>query len=403
MDRPKLRDLELIPVKDGLWALRDPSGYADGMLLIPDPLLPVLALFDGKLSLDGIRREVFRRTGERLEPGKLREIADRLDGALFLENDRFAAHRLRAEEEYRRAPQRPMSHAGSAYAADPGELARQIGGYYTGAGGPGLPDLSAPSGDLQAVIAPHIDPARGGIGYAHSYHAVGRGSRARVFLVLGISHAPTINRYAVGRKDFLTPLGVVRTDAALAEEIAGQCGFDAFADEFAHRREHSVEFQAVFLRHLHPRREELRIVPILCSAFTGRPGGDPQVRGMTEALSRVVRRLGGEACLIAAADLSHIGPRFGDTEPLTDGFVRQGRKEDGERLALVTALDAEGFYAAIEREGDKRRVCGVPAIYALLRVLDGKGRAELLHHGMAADPEAGSAVGFASVAFYRGR
>ena len=52
------------------------------------------------------------------------------------------------------------------------------------------------------------------------------------------------------RKDFATPLGAAETDGELLDAVAARCSLDLFADEFAHRREHSIEFQVVWLQHV---------------------------------------------------------------------------------------------------------------------------------------------------------
>ena len=44
-----------------------------------------------------------------------------------------------------------------------------------------------------------------------------------------------------------------------------RAGQDCFASELAHRGEHSIEFQAVFLRYLYGGRRDFTIVPILAS------------------------------------------------------------------------------------------------------------------------------------------
>ena len=75
---------------------------------------------------------------------------------------------------------------------------------------------------------------------------------------------------------------------ALTKKVAerlGQPRADAlFKDEYHHRGEHSLEFQAVFLRHALEARSaaaaapEPRIVPVLCGL------GDAQASGPTAAV-----------------------------------------------------------------------------------------------------------------------
>ena len=69
-----------------------------------------------------------------------------------------------------------------------------------------------------------------------------------------------------------------------------------------------------------------------------------------------------------AADLAHVGPRFGDPEPLDDEDRDSLERRDRQTLKPVLAGDAPGFLAEIRRERDRRRVIGLGPIYTLLRM-----------------------------------
>ena len=100
--------------------------------------------------------------------------------------------------------------------------------------------------------------------------------------------------------------------------------------------------------------------------------------------------------LVAGADLAHVGPRFGDAEPVSaDDLERIGR-EDREMLATVEAADAGAFFESVARDDDRRRICGLSPIYALLRALGG-GRGALRRYAQWPDPQ--GVVTFASVIF----
>ena len=70
-------------------------------------------------------------------------------------------------------------------------------------------------------------------------------------------------------------------------------------------------------------------------------------------------------------------------------------------LGYVEKLDGEGFYSSISRERDQRKICGLPAIYTLLAVLDAR-EGRLLRYGQAFTSETQSVVSFlfASLGFY---
>jgi AmmeMemoRadiSam system protein B len=127
--------------------------------------------------------------------------------------------------------------------------------------------------------------------------------------------------------------------------------------------------------------------------------GEPSIRQFIEALKESVSSLGRKVCCIASADLSHMGQQFGDREGIGEYHLRILAGEDQEMLGYAEKMDGEGFYSSILRERDRRRICGLPAIYAMLQVLDAK-EGRLLKYGQAFTPETQSVVSFASMAFY---
>jgi AmmeMemoRadiSam system protein B len=405
MSRPKLRDVEVIPVKDDMFALRDPLKYSEKILIVPHSVLSVIALLDGKRSLLDIQYEFTRLHGETLLGSQLQKILESLGSSGFLEGEAFETMRRVKDDMFKASGVRREAHAGSGYEEEPAALRRALDGYLSAAAHEEeAPDL------LRAVIAPHIDINRGARVYGSAYSTVARRRDARLIVILGISHAPMKNRYALTKKDFATPLGALPTDRDAVARLAESCLFDPFEDELLHRHEHSLEFQAVFLRHI--LGEEARIVPVLCGAFLSEGGNasprdDPQVSSFQCGLKRLIADREEEALLIAGADLCHVGPRFGDAGPFTPEAVEAARRADFAMLETVLAADADGFISFIRGEGDRRRVCGVPAIYTLLRALQYLTRADsvtprgrLLDYDMAVDGEAGSAVGFSAVSFF---
>src|SRR5437899_8720455 len=128
--------------------------------------------------------------------------------------------------------------------------------------------------------------------------------------------------FALTRKDYASPLGDVPVDRDFVDALAKRARQDCFGSELAHRVEHSIELQAVFLRHLFAERHDVRIVPVLASfaheaMHRGRrPDDDPRVPRFLEALAETIAASGQRGALSAAADLAHVGPRFGDPEPV---------------------------------------------------------------------------------------
>lgn len=406
--RPKLRPLEAFPVEQGgerLLALRDPSGFTEHVAMLPRPVLDLVSLFDGDHAIDQMRDILLARHGVAPTAQQIADLAGRLDEAGFLDSELFLRRRRALEDEWRASPVRPPAHAGGAYAAEAGELAAQVDGFFThpdGPGPPGLRDGLAPEAPLRGLLAPHIDFHRGGPTYAWAYRELVRRSDADLFVILGTCHAGMEQPFAVTLKPFATPAGTVPVDRDLYEALARRAGQDLLGAEHAHRHEHSVEFQAVMLRQLLGGQRDFTILPVLASYLHeavwhgAGPEDDARVPRFVEALRAAIGASGRRVCLVGGVDLAHVGPRFGDPEPNTAASLRRVEDADRAMLQSITAGDGAGFYAGIAADGDSRRICGLSPIYTFLRVLGGApGR--LIRYTQWPDPE--GAVTYCAAAF----
>jgi len=268
--------------------------------------------------------------------------------------------------------------------------------------GPGRPSGLRYSQPLKAIVAPHIDFSRGGTTYAWAYKDLAEAPPADLFVILGIAHYPMENLFAATTKDFATPLGLARTDTEFIEALSQKCSFDLFADEFLHRHEHSVELQVVWLQHLFG---EVKIVPLICAGFEHlvEPGDSPmslpQVSEFVEALRTTLSEWGKKVTLIASVDLSHVGLRFGDRQPITPAILRWLESEDRLFLERVAAGDSEKMFALIHADRNSRRVDAYPAIYVMLKALEGI-KGEVKHYDQSVEGRNESVVTFGAVVFH---
>ncbi len=406
MDYPKLRNVNAFPTQiqgQRVICIQDPQGLSQRAVFLPLTLFFIVSLFDGKHSIRDIQAEYMRKYGELLFSEKVEEIINQLDANLLLDSDRFRETLEKERQDFRYSPTREAAFTGTSYHPDPKTLRGQIEGYFFPPDGPGKPRMENPSGALKGIIAPHIDFQRGGPCYAFAHKEVKEGSNADLFVILGTAHVEMKNYFALTRKEFNTPLGTAKCNEDFIEELLSECHWDPFEDEIVHKREHSIEFQLVFLQFLYPGKP-LEIVPVLCRSFhetidrSVSPKEIPQIREFIAGLKKAIRSIDRRVCLIASADLAHIGLQFGDKTPASS-MLRETRDRDLEMLAYAEKVDAEGFYESIRKEGDRRRVCGFPCIYVLLNMNEaGEGR--LLKYAQSHNPETQSAVTFASLAFY---
>jgi MEMO1 family protein len=409
---PRLRRVEAFPVEhEGRQcvALRDPAGYTPAIALLHGPLLDIVSLFDGEHSIADIQETVMRRHGQLVERRHIAEIAETLDAQGFLDSPGFAERRAAIDAGFLAAPTRPATHAGSAYAGEGSELRAMIHGFFAPPDGPGPIDeraapptvvRGAPAPEVRAVIAPHIDFHRGGPVYAWAYRELAERSQADLFVIFGTCHGGMEHPFALTRKDYASPLGDAPIDRDFVEALAARARQDCFGSELAHRIEHSIELQAVFLRYLFASRRTVTIVPVLASfaheaMLSGRqPDDDPRVPRFLEAVAETIAASGRRVALIAGADLAHMGPRFGDPEPVSSLELERIEREDGEMLETVAAGDAAAFFESVARDGDRRRICGFSPIYAMLRILGGAA-GDVKRYGQWPDPN--GVVTFASV------
>jgi len=107
--------------------LRDPFRYTQAVLLIPSGWIPALALLNGSSTELELQETLTRASGGQfVRREDVQQFVQILRNHGFLESEEF--HRLRdaRQEEFRHAPDREPTHAGSAYSADADELTRQV-------------------------------------------------------------------------------------------------------------------------------------------------------------------------------------------------------------------------------------------------------------------------------------
>jgi len=415
--RPQLRPTEMIsvgPKEEMLVALRDPEEFGETVVLTCGAAM-VAMLMDGKRTLMEIQSAFKAQTGVQAALNDLESILRRLDEAYLLAGERFDRRRREQVDAFMANPIRPAFHAGGAYESDPQKLREQLEGFFAGEGGAGAVDPDAVSNDrrLCGIVSPHIDLNRGGPTYTWAYRRLAEHCDAELFVIFGTAHYPMQELFCVLRKDFDTPLGVVRTDGQFIDRLAGHLSsstagqqLDIFRDELAHRLEHSIEFQAVLLQYLFGGKREFRIVPILAGSFhdffSGNitPDESPQLQAFIAAVRAAADEDASTVCHISAADFAHIGRHFGD-KPLLDKSRLAAQEEDDRKL-LATACrsDSAGFFSHVAGQHDRNRICGLSPTYTMLQVI-GPTRGELLKYDQAVEPDRTSCVSFASIAFYR--
>lgn len=381
---PRLRPLEILNARDEdgspLTVLRDPEGFSAEELVLSEAALLIAAHCDGEHTLEDATAAFAARYGRAPDPSQVQGLLDRLNGAWFFENEAFAVRREETIRAFLDLPSRPFVHAEPCYAAEPTRAEELVRGYFIDA--PAAEDGGAePAGRLAGLIAPHIDLRVGGPLCALVYRRLAEATAVDTVIVLGTAHHWPRPGFSVYSKPYETPLGAVPVDEEACARLAAASGADP-SDAYYHRSEHSIEFQALFLAALRRTGRPIRMTAVLCGPLPDEE--PPGVTAFLGELRAVLRERGGSALVVAAADLAHVGPRFGDPEPLGAKHLALLEAKDRETLGHVVDGNAEGFRRSARADGDPRRICGLSPIYGVLRVLD-QPRGRLLGYEQAND------------------
>lgn len=387
MNYPKLRPISAVPLErpDGQYiCLHDPNHYTDKMICISPETFFVIRCFDGQHSLRDIQDAFMRQFGSLLYTEQLQQIVSQLDELLFLESPAFSAHLRQLRREFARLPVRPSSHKGEAYPDNVIHLIKKLNSYFTSPKGPGtLPETSFHTSGIKAIMAPHIEFESGGAGFAWAYHVLAA-SDAERFIILGTSHVPMSNFFALTRKAFETPFGRLETDQAFVDTLAGQLSYDPFEDELIHKTEHSIEFQVVFLQYLF-RQRPITIVPILCGGLMYEAIVHNEPLAQTPQLEESIRCLHGlvkaspKTCIIASVDFSHIGVNYGHKSRPDPATLRRVGQVDHTLLTAMKHVAHEDFATQLYRNQNATQVCGIVPMYTTLRLIEGT-KGTLLHY-----------------------
>lgn len=396
--------------KDGqrMFLLNDPEGICKNTLLLSPGAMLLAALFDGELGARELRG-IFAEKGGQLEEEELVKLAETLRQAGLLETEEVAAERKRILDGFLASPVRKALHAGGGYPKDTIELAKFLGGFCVDPKGPGK-TMGAPTRAEASLglMSPHIDFERGGPTYAWGYQALSEAPPPDLIIALGVAHASPDSPWAATRKDYETPHGPMKVSPELFDAFKDSLWYDALDDEWVHRKEHSLEFQAVWLRFLWKDKTPPWL-PILCSSFERfcpdrAPSSVENIEGAILRFGESLRdrvKAGQRVMVLAGVDMAHVGPCFGDDIALDQALFQRLESEDRVSLKHAQELDADAFYLSVVKGGDWRKVCGLSAMYTALRWMKalGGGEGRLLSYGQAPDPS-GGVVSFASLVYH---
>jgi AmmeMemoRadiSam system protein B len=400
---PRLRkDIDIFPTTyqgEKVFLVKDLLGLIPQPVLLRGEGLQILGLIDGRRDIRDIQLELMRQSGGVIvRTEDVKEMISQLDKAFLLDSQEYRKKKDEIVQDYSRRSVREASLAGKAYPEEPDRLNSYIRS---------ILDLSEKSPDIldgkrmSGLVAPHIDLEVGKRVYAEAYHVL-EGISPKKILLIGTGHNLSESYFSLTAKDFVTPLGRVKTDREWSEKLKELCpsGFIAPHD-IDHKNEHSLEFQILFLQHLFG--DDFRLLPVLCGSFhqaLRRFSGLGEIPGMTDFISGLRAFLddGDEASLVVAGvDFSHIGPKFGHRESATS-LLLEAKQHDQCLLDALCQGDGTSFWSLIQENNNRYNVCGFSTLALFLELFSSK-TGYVLGYDFWMEEATQSAVSYAALAF----
>jgi AmmeMemoRadiSam system protein B len=391
--RPHVRPFQPVGVerdKQVGVGLRDPMNLTGRMMVVPPQAVGLIHSLQGEHTVEQVSELT------KVPVDQLRQLVANLDESGLLWGPTFDRLEREAMDRTRAAGAFPAS--GSKFAGDTRETASTT-----------LAKLLAEAEDAElgsgvvGIIAPHLDLERGGANYAAAYKAVLGADRPDRVVLLGTNHFGLGDGVVATRLGQDSPFGVVPSDVALADLLDRALGDRLFKDEADFLGEHSVQFHIPWIAHTLPGVPAFAaLVPDPMRAMIADDGARASFAEFRQALRTALASLPGHTLVVASADLSHVGPAFGDPGPVGAQVRKQVEEIDRGLLAEYASGDVEAFIQSVRGAGNATRWCSVGNMAAALFVTGGT--PELIQYGQSPeslDPQGAALITSAAMALMR--
>tara|TARA_E500000318_G_scaffold1676_8_gene2312 strand:- start:8393 stop:9769 length:1377 start_codon:yes stop_codon:yes gene_type:complete len=434
---PKLRNIRGVPVpvngpegkKVTMLGLADAQQISSKMVVTHPAFQSVLPMMDGTRNIDQIVAEV----GKGLQRPMLEQLVAQLDDAGLIMGPNYESLAQKMRDDFDANDTLPpgstaqmadllVANAVEGEPTDeqkkemgPQKLAEQIDKWIDDS----LKDTETPSLETlpAGIIAPHLDYVRGWMNYAHIYGRMRVVDRPDRVIVLGTNHFGMSTGICGCDKGFETPLGVCELDTQFLEAIGNALGQEQtqkmLENRFDHENEHSIELHIPWIQHVFG-KDEAGNYPKVFAALIHDPtvnngesydgnglGLDPFV----DALKAAMGEVGGKTLVVSSADLSHVGPAFGDQQPLAGEdeqavqFRSKVASHDQEMLKLIAEKKVDDLIGNLAWQQNPTRWCSIGNISAMMRTIN-PSQVDILNYAATMDPQGTAFVSSASVAVY---
>lgn len=399
-ERPHVRQFMPIAVENAekkvFLALKDPANLrGDGNSpVIPPELLPLLSIFQGERTIE----EISETTGAPKD--FLIQLITVLDDAGLLWGPNCDRLEKEAMDRVRVSGAFPPGAADAA-GQDAAEATASIRKLLAEAEDPEL------DGEILGIVAPHLDYGRGGKTYAAAYKpfdkAFSADEKVDRIVILGTNHFGAGDGVVMSRFGFQSPFGIFHADTQVIDALHKKLGDRLFKDEVDHLGEHSI---GIHLPWIHTVFGNIPVVAALVPSplvpMLSDDGARVSFDEFVSALQSAVASAPGRTLVIASADLSHVGPQFGDETPIGAEIRKQVESYDRSLLSTYLEGNIESFLHKVTRDGNHQRWCSIGNMTAAKLVTGGL--PELVEYSQSAaefDPQGNALVSSAALALMK--
>ena len=382
--KPHIRRIHPIPGQDQsgrpIVQLRDPFMLArDRMLGVPVPAMQAIQQFDGEHTLEEIANSIKRNVSD------IQTLAQNMDEAGLLWGPRSEALEASLKQELERMGHLPMRH--SRVLGDTEENARtKLREWMHQTEDPEI------EGTIRGLVVPRLDFNALYPVYAGAYHTV-LNQKIDHVLILGCNQSGLGEGVILTKLGLQSPLGILPADTAFIEALTDRLGNDCLQDELDHMTEHGPEMQAPWLQ------ECLSEVPPVTVALVPDPLSQPPAdsddhvshKAFAQATRDVIKSIGGRTLVLAAVDLSSVGPQVGEPRAVDDQRRFDVERHDREMLGTFASGDADRFLEEARRTRNPTRWSGIGPMSMLLEIIE-DGEVELIDYKQMMLDDKGSAM-----------
>jgi len=385
---PHVRPFQPVGVqKDGkqFVALRDPSMLSNQTMVVPPQVLQVLQFFRGEEDIDAMSRRT------KIDAAQLKALAEGLDRVGLLWGPTYERLEAALKEQINARGALPVGASGM-LGQDAAKARAQIERWLSETDDPEIEQA------VVGIVAPHLDYPRGWPNYAAAYRCLERVERPTRVVVLGTNHFGVGDGAITTRWGFDSPLGRNGPDAALVEALVSRVGEAVVVDQVDHVREHSVQLHMPWIHH---RWGDVPVfaalVPDPLAPMIADDGKRIAFEPFVAAMRAALDEAGGTTFFVASADLSHVGPQFGEPRPVDQQRKHDVELHDREMMSKYIGADVEEFIGAMKWCNNPTRWCSIGNMAAALALAKPSG-VELIDYRQACDDQGRILVSSAAMA-----